>query len=962
MHASSNFASEFNSIPNERGFKMALLNIVSLPKHFDEIKLSLSNQLIDLMAFNETRLDPTITDDYIKVNGYDVIRKDRSRTGGGVCIYLRSTINYRNRSDLVPLDLEAVCLEIIKPHSRPFIVASVYRPPNSSPEFFISFENLIKAVDNENKELHILGDLNGDLLKVIPDQPTKKLISLYELYQLSQLINEATRITATSATLLDHFITSNTEKITTSGVIHTGISDHSLIFGIRKINIREKKKANIIEVRNMKRFNDQYFLEDLMNQPWEQIYFFADNPDRMWQIWKQLFLVILDTHAPLQHKKIKPCKVPWLTNNIKKLIITRNKLKHKAINTNLEADWQNFKKARNDTNIEIRNVKKEYYSRRIAGQKSDPKEAWKTINSLLGRKTKLTTVNELSLDGKNMTDFDEIADGFNKYFSNVGPDLARSIGTSDYNFENYIKKTNAEFSGFNTINTSNICHLLNSLSKSKATGIDKISSKILKIASPVISGSLTYIFNQSIVLSSFPNEWKMARVTPIYKNGQRNLPGNYRPISVLPVISKIMERILYEQLHEYLTKNDLLSKNQFGFRRLHSTATALLDCTNSWYVNMDRKMFNLVVFIDLKKAFDTVDHKILLRKLELYGIKGNALSLIKSYLSDRIQKCQVNGVVSSGRPVKCGIPQGSILGPLFFLLYINDLPECLIKTNSRLFADDTNLTATGETINEVEIAMNLDLENLRKWLQANKLSLNVAKTEFLLIGSKSFLRSRLDRQPDIFIEKEKVKQVFESKSLGVVVDQHLSWKSNTDKICKKITSGIAVLKRLRDFVDKGTLRSVYHALIQPHFDYCREVWDVFGASQSKRLQKLHNRSARIIMNMSNDVDHTIALSSLGWESLEVQRKKAKAKLMFKLLNKLGPKSLTKLFTKKCEVTKYDLRNSSTSLHLPQPRTNKMKKSFMYDGAVVWNSLRSEVRECKSLSSFQNKIAAHAVII
>ena len=178
-----------------------------------------------------------------------------------------------------------------------------------------------------------------------------------------------------------------------------------------------------------------------------------------------------------------------------------------------------------------------------------------------------------------MTDVDEIADGFNNYFSNVGPDLARSIGTSDYNFENYITRTNAEFSCFSTITTSTICHLLNSLSKSKATGIDTISSKILEIASPVIADSLSYIFNQAIILCSFPSEWKIARVTPIYKNGLRNIPGNYRPISVLPVISEIMERILYEQLHEYLTENNLLSENQFGVRRSHSTATALLDCT-----------------------------------------------------------------------------------------------------------------------------------------------------------------------------------------------------------------------------------------------------------------------------------------------------------------------------------------------------------------------------------------------
>ena len=194
----------------------------------------------------------------------------------------------------------------------------------------------------------------------------------------------------------------------------------------------------------------------------------------------------------------------------------------------------------------------------------------------------------------------------------------------------------------------------------------------------------------------------MARLLPVYKKGPRSLPENYRPISILPAVSKLMERIVYDQLYRYFNENSILSKQQFGFRDFHSTASALLDSTNSWYVNMDRKLYNLVVFLDLKKAFDTVNHEFLLRKLELYGVTGCALALIQSYLSNRTQKCQLADKMSSERNVKCGIPQGSILGPLLFLIYINDLPECLNQATSRLFADDTNLTVAGETIEEVE--------------------------------------------------------------------------------------------------------------------------------------------------------------------------------------------------------------------------------------------------------------------
>ena len=186
----------------------------------------------------------------------------------------------------------------------------------------------------------------------------------------------------------------------------------------------------------------------------------------------------------------------------------------------------------------------------------------------------------------------------------------------------------------------------------------------------------------------------------------------------------------------------------------------------------------------------------------------------------------------------------------------------------------------------------------------------------------------------------------------------MSWKSNTENICKKITSGISALRRLKEFVDRQTLVSVYNAIVRPYFDYCCEVWDVFGETLSKRLQKLQNRAARIIMNMSNDVHQTVVLHALGWKTLEAERKKAKAKMMYKLLNNMGVQSLTKLFTYKDEVTSYNLRNISSDLCLPHPRTNNMKRSFMYGGAFLWNSIPREIKESKSLSSFRTKIATH----
>ena len=712
---------------------MAFLNIVSLPKKLDEIRLSMYHKNIDLLAFNETRLDSSFTDNQVCLNGYDIIKKDRSRNGGGVCIFVRSSINYKIRSDLISTDLEAVCVEITKPHSRPFIVTTVYRPPNATSDFFDHLEKLVKQIDDENKEMYLLGDLNCGMLKrdALLNNATKKLHSLYELYQLFQLIEEPTRVTMKSSSLIDHFVTNTTEKSSHSGVIHIGISDHNIIFAIRKTRIIEKKGNNTVEMRNMKKFDKERFLDELLAQHWEYDYFFGNDPNTMWEIWKDLSLEVLDKHAPLLQKKIRSNKIPLITSQIKSLIITRDKLNIKATISKSVTDWENYKAV------------------------------------------------------------------------------------------------------------TDVFQMLSGLSNNKATEIDKISCKIIKIAAPAIADSLTYIFNQAITQSTFPDQWKVARITPLYKGDQRNIPGNYRPISVLPAISKIMERILYNQIYNYLTTFGLLSSSQFGFRKFHSTATALLECTNEWYVNLDRKLFNLVVFIDLKKAFDTVDHQILFKKLEHFGIKGQAHSLLKSYLTNRSQKCQLNGFVSSEQPIICGVPQGSILGPLLFLLYINDLPECLDNTRPRLFADDTNLTASGESLNDIEIAVNSDLENLRNWLMANKLSLNVAKTEFMLIGPK---RMKTDSTINILIENKQIKQVNECKTLGILIDQHLSWNNNTKNICKKVTAGISALRRVKPFINKETLISIYTAIILPHFDYCCEVLDVLGKTQSDRLQKLQKSS------------------------------------------------------------------------------------------------------------------------
>ena len=307
--------------------------------------------------------------------------------------------------------------------------------------------------------------------------------------------------------------------------------------------------------------------------------------------------------------------------------------------------------------------------------------------------------------------------------------------------------------------TDKVLSLLNKPNKSKATGLklDLISARLIREYEDLICIPICNVFNRSIGQGIFPDDSKCARVAPLFKAGNRKDVNNYRPISVISVVAKVFERIVYDQLYAYLEEHSIICKYQSGFCSTHTTVTALLEATDTWAYNIDRGKINAVVFLELKKAIDTVDHKVLLSKLSHYGICRNAYNWFKSYLENRTQMFSINGSLSNNRSLTCGVPQWTILGPLLFLLYINDLPNCSCNCELRIYADDTHLTYAGDCVNNLQLYLNLDLENVRNWLRANKLTLNMSKTDFMLICSRQRLRTLTD-SPTITINDDQVSQ------------------------------------------------------------------------------------------------------------------------------------------------------------------------------------------------------------
>ena len=579
------------------------------------------------------------------------------------------------------------------------------------------------------------------------------------------------------------------------------------------------------------------------------------------------------------------------------------------------------------------------------------KDTWRTINQLLGKSTTSARVNELSINDTKITDPVKIADEFNRHFSEVGANLSRTLEVGDERPEDYLVPTDQEFK-FSYISEQHVFRLLSKLSIHKSAGPDKISGRLLKLASPCISFSLARIFNSSISKGIFPNDWKCARVTPIFKSDLHSDPSNYRPISILPIVARLFERIIFDQFYDYLMMNNLLAPEQSGFRPMHSTVSALLKATDLWLTNMDEGLLNGILFVDLKKAFDTVNHDILIRKLSLFGVKGSVLSWFLSYLSDRRQHCCVNGVASSEKFITHEVPQGSVLGPLLFIIYINDFPKCLSEAIPNMYADDTNITITASNSREIETNLNGELVRINRWLRANRLHINTAKTEYMVVASAPRL-SALETDPVIALSNSIIKRVTSKNSLGVIIDDKLNWNDQIDKVIKKVSCALKVIRRMKQFVPTSTLLDIYNSIVLPHFDYCSSVWGNCGKVLRDKLQKLQNRAARVITFAHLDTPSSEALDSLNWESLEQRRLRLDSNFMYKVTHGLTPNYLFELFKKTSERHNYALRGAEHNLVLPKPMRDFRKRSFSYRGAVTWNSLATQLREAPSLSSFRN---------
>ena len=621
---------------------------------------------------------------------------------------------------------------------------------------------------------------------------------------------------------------------------------------------------------------------------------------------------------------------PWISSGIIHSIKYRDSLYRKLKKTDVQTP--EYSELSNNLRIynsilkkNIRLAKSEYYTKKFDEYKFNIRRTWSTINDVLNKnKNRDSFPNFFMINGNKTNSKQEIASSFNSFFANIGKHLSNKIHCDTPNTINtYMKQKIISSFEFQCIDGTAVHKIISDLSDKNSCGVDDISSKLLKTISPVIAAPLAHIINQSLCTGIFPDRLKIAKVIPLYKKDDPHMVDNYRPISLLPVLSKVFERAAFNQLYDYMQRNKLLYANQYGFRKLHSTELASVELVDRIRLDIDSGKIPLSVFLDLSKAFDTLDHSILLQKIKFYGVSGTSLQWFTSYLVNRQQLVDVAGTHSTLINLTTGVPQGSILGPLLFIIHMNDIYEASKSFHAILYADDTslysslgsfnvNLTGNNSDKHTLSIKINNELINIQEWLNINKLSLNVNKTKYMIFHN--YHRDIKSCIPDVRINNQSIERVSEFNFLGLTIDEHLNWNAHIQKISNKIAKSIGIINRLKRYLPLSILRTLYNALVLPHFQFSILNWG-FKANKIVRLQK---RAIRVITNSKYNAHVEPLLKKLNLLKISDIFRNSLLKLYYKYKSGNLPHYVMHMFSTESNVHRYNTRSNAILNH---PVTN-----------------------------------------
>lgn len=958
-------------------FSILTINIQSLNAKFEDLKdlilqLSEKKSLPEVIALTELWRFPDAAE--FKINGYKpLIYKLRrgNAQGGGVGFYVKNNIQCttdQKNSIFVDRIFESLIIDIRGPNNKRLKIAVVYRPNTpianlSSSELITeSFEllnNLLSVLGNHPS--YIVGDFNIDLLKSKSCKIAAEYLDILFSYGFLQTITKPTRIAQSSATLIDHVLTNIHSQKHSSFILTSKISDHfpllvNIVFETFKNN---QKTAEIRDMSNLADFNTV-----LLNEDWTLVTD-SNSTQQSYEIFQTKFSTLFDTFFPI--KKVKFNRnihraEKWFTNGL--LISRRNKLKLEKQCAENPTDYNTmkystFKMIYNKT---LKAAKKFYFNSELCQNQKDLKKTWDIIRAATNRKSKKsnTELETLIVDGITIEDPKEIANQLNEFFASapqkIVDEIPKIFPTTDPPLEPPLTPNELTV---NPISHAELMNAINLLESKHSTDTNNLSMHFIKQIILSIVSPLTHIFNLSLRDGVVPHQFKIAKIVPIFKGGDPKSSDNYRPISLLNNFSKIIEKIVSLRLIHYLEANAVISNSQFGFRQNHATIHPLIKFHNFISETLDNKNHAIAIFCDLRKAFDTVDHSILKSKLYRLGIRGPIHDWLCNYLEDRQQFVYVNGQSSQKIKINIGVPQGSILGPLLFLLYINDLAESS-KLLTLMFADDTTLLASHNNIEELFNYVNQEFFKIVTYFRFNKLALHPKKTNFLIFSNSPTVKNT---NLNIFINNSNpgsdpkdallypITRIYGTdedpavKFLGVYFDPDLSFKHHISVMRGKISSGLYFLRSVKNLLSSKALTSLYYSLIHSHIIYGIQVWSTCNQSSIDNIFKLQKKAIRIIHSAAYNC-HT---ESLFRKSKILPLPDLiyffKIQFMQQYINGFLPRTFENTWLTH-EARRQNLNiglalRNSDNLYLPAARLSSLSKHPYFLFPKLWNDFREE---------------------
>jgi hypothetical protein len=909
----------------------------------------------DIVCISETWLDSSIPDNAVEIPDYSIHRNDRNRHGGGVAVYVTNGLTVKRRPDLEHYDCESVWLEIIT-ERKCLLLGTYYRPPisqgnrnNIVDSFTVKLHaTLLTAIATNPDCLLVVGDFN-DRCRQWDDGHSNsemglKLFDLINIYNLTQVITEPTRYDINAQYILDLMITDAPGLLSKVSVTPPIANlDHCIISCSLAFNFIHEK-AYSRKIWDYEKGNYEGLNATLRNNM-NTIILYEPTIDTMVDKFNSVLLECASYFIPNRTITVRPRDKPYITHECRRADRIRNRWHKIFQRTRSPLHYDIFRERRREAKQMRQVAKIDCHNRlmaKLSGDHIHPKDYWKTIKSVMGVKVK-PTIGTLTVNGNEIANTKNKADIFNNYFATQSTldDTPRAMPpllmTTRHRLGN-VKTTQAE-----------VERIIHALDISKANGPDLISARLIKSTGAVIGGTISRLFNLSFETGKVPKAWKEANITPVYKKGERHIVTNYRPISLLSIVGKVQEKVVFKALYDFCHKHMLLTWRNSGFKPKDSATNQLHIVTHQIYNALEHGNDVNIAFLDISKAFDRVWHIGLLHKLRTLGVCGTLIDWLSDYLTCRKQRVVINGTSSDWILIKAGVPQGSILGPLLFLIYVNDIIYD-IRSDIFLYADDTILMRVVTDPLEDTRIMNNDLELLNAWSKQWAVTFSPAKSHQLIVTRKMAKLNYAKLQ----LDGTDIKRVQSHRHLGMIFTENFSWEDHIRDRVSKASPTLNTLVRCSRIIPRIVKENIYKTFIRPILEYGCTIYDNCPIYVSNYLERTQRSAALACTGAYKDTSHAELLHELAWPPLTIRRNYHKLCQLHQIVYGTCPSYLSELLPLERPEGPYQLRHVN-KLKLPRMRTVSYGKSFLPSTIRLWNALTTHIRSCASRNTFKEAL-------